>query len=124
MKKYIELKNLEVYQISRQISYQSWEIYQEMNWKHQKLIGDQFIRSADSVGANIAEGYARFHDLDRARFYIIAKASLSEYGYHWLDLMYERQLLGQDHFNQIRTLQKKLEIKLNNYISQTRKNAK
>ncbi len=36
-------------------------------------MGDQFIKSIDSVGANIADGYGRFHYLDRINFIIIAE---------------------------------------------------
>jgi len=31
-------------------------------------LGDQFLRSARSTTANIAEGYGRFHHLDNAKF--------------------------------------------------------
>src|SRR5882762_10545229 len=31
-------------------------------------LGDQFLRSASSTTANIAEGYGRFHHLDNAKF--------------------------------------------------------
>ncbi len=41
-------------------------------------IGDQMIRSSDSVGANIVEGYGRLHSLDSLRFYSIARGSLEE----------------------------------------------
>ncbi len=51
------------------------------------------IQSIDSVGANIAEGYARYHYLDRIKFYYIARASLSEGAGHWIDLGFERKLL-------------------------------
>jgi len=75
--KYITLENLEVYKYSCQLSEIAWDIYKDFDWQIKKIIGDQFIRSADSVGANIAEGYSRFHYLDKIRFYYNARASLS-----------------------------------------------
>src|SRR5436305_6534595 len=37
--------------------------------KHEQYrLGDQFLRSARSTTANIAEGYGRFHHLDNAKF--------------------------------------------------------
>jgi len=39
---------------------------------------DQVIRSARSIGNNIAEGHGRFHYQDNIRFCIIARGSLSE----------------------------------------------
>ena len=51
-KNYIELKDLEVYRLSRQLSAKAWDIYKGLNWQSKKIIGDQFIESIDSVGAN------------------------------------------------------------------------
>jgi four helix bundle protein len=41
-------------------------------------IGSQLVRSADSVGANIAEATGRWHPKDRQRLLYIARGSLSE----------------------------------------------
>lgn len=41
-------------------------------------LGDQAIRSARSITANIAEGYGRFHYLDNAKFCSIARGSCYE----------------------------------------------
>ena len=62
---YILLQDLEVYKLSRELSRIGWEMYEKLNWQDKKVIGDQFITSTDSIGANIAEGYARYHYLDR-----------------------------------------------------------
>jgi len=66
---HIELKNLKIYQKALIISSKSWELYQKFSWQIKKVIGDQFITAIDSIGANIAEGYGRFHYLDRIKFY-------------------------------------------------------
>ena len=63
-----------------------------MDWKLQKIIGDQWITSIDSVGSNIAEGYGRFHYLDKIKFYYNARGSLLE-SKHWLDRLYERRII-------------------------------
>jgi four helix bundle protein len=67
-KKYIALKDLEVYQLSRKLSDSAWRIYEGLNWQDKKIMGDQFIESSDSVGANIAEGYRRYHYLDKIKY--------------------------------------------------------
>jgi len=51
MKKYITLKDLEVYQLARELSRLAWEVYEKLDWHDKKIIGDQFIKSTDSVGA-------------------------------------------------------------------------
>jgi len=72
---YIELKDLEVYQLSRRLSSIAWKIFCRMSFEDKKHIGDQLLRSVDSVGANIAEGYGCYHDLDKVRFSYNSKAS-------------------------------------------------
>lgn len=122
--KYITLKDLQVYQLSRSLSSIAWEIYANLTFEQKKIIGDQFIRSIDSVGANIAEGYARFHYLDQVRFYHIARGSLSEACQHWAELMLERGIIDQKIFETIQEIHKPLEVKLNNFIFVTKKNKK
>lgn len=118
-KKYITLKDLEVYQLSRKLSAIAWGLYSKMTYEQKKIIGDQFIRSMDSVGANIAEGYARYHYLDKVRFYHMSRASLAEACQHWCELMLEREIINQQTFDSIQDINKPLEVKLNNFIAST-----
>ncbi len=95
---YISLENLEAYKLSRKLSNNSWKVYQNLDWQLKKVIGDQMIRSIDSVGANIAEGYGRYHYLDKIRFYYNARGSLLEFK-HWLDLFFERNIIKREEYN-------------------------
>jgi four helix bundle protein len=92
--KYIPLKDLKVYQLARKLSALAWNIYSKMSFEDKKIMGDQFIRSSDSIGANIAEGYSRYHYLDKVRFYYNSRASQSEATDHWLDLLFERNKIS------------------------------
>lgn len=114
--KYIPLKELEIYQLSRQLSAKAWSIYQRLDYHLRKNWGDQMISSIDSVGANIAEGYARYHFLDRIKFYYIARASLSESVEHWIDLGFERKIILEEEHSEIYSISKNLQIKLNKQI--------
>lgn len=76
--KYIPLKDLEIYQLARKLSKIGWNIYEMLSWQDKKIIGDQFIRATDSVGANITEGYNRYYYLDKIKFYYTSRASLAE----------------------------------------------
>jgi four helix bundle protein len=118
-KKFIPLKELEVYQLSRQLSKIAWKIYSRLSYQEKKTWGDQMLESIDSVGANIAEGYGRYHYLEKMRFYFISRASLSEGKEHWLDLGLERGQVSQEEWDQICLIHKPLQIKLNNMISKT-----
>jgi len=90
-RKYILLNDLEVYKLARELSKIGWEIYQNLNWQTKKIMGDQFIEAVDSVGANIAEGYGRFHYLDKIKFYYNSRSSLIECNEHWIELLKERK---------------------------------
>lgn len=78
-KKYILLKDLEVYQLARELSRIGWDIYENLSWQDKKIMGDQFIEATDSVGANITEGYSRFHYLDRINFSTIVEHRLTKH---------------------------------------------
>ena len=118
-KNYIPLRNLEVYQLSRELSKIGWDIYKNMDWQTKKVIGDQFIRSLDSIGANITEGYNKYHYLDKVKFYYYARGSLAESCNHWLELLEERKLVQGKTFQEMKLIANKLSVKLNNFISST-----
>ena len=100
--KYITVKNLVVYQLARKLSSLAWKIYEKMDWQLKKIMGDQFITATDSVGANIVEGYGRFHYRDKIRFYYISRASLNESVSHWLELLLERNKISNDEYTEIK----------------------
>lgn len=74
------------------------------------------IRSVDSVGANIAEGYGRYHYLDKIKFYYNARGSLFESKY-WLDLMYERKIIDSVHYLDLMDLYQNIIKALNGLIN-------
>jgi four helix bundle protein len=120
-KKFIPLKNLEVYKLARELSKIAWEIYQDLDWQDRKTMGDQFLTATDSAGANIAEGYSRYHYLDRIKFYYNSRASLSEANDHWIELLNERKKINKEKYKKYKTIAKDLGVKLNNFIGATYK---
>lgn len=120
-KDYIKLGDLKVYQLSSEFSSLAWSIYEKMNWQIKKVIGDQFIRAVDSVGANIAEGYGRFHYKDRAKFYYNSRGSLTE-SKHWILLLFKREIIEQKEYQDLLKKAEKIHIKLNSHIKSCCKN--
>lgn len=90
-----KLGNLEVYKKSVRLSGLAWIVYSKLPKQYQFTIGDQFLRAVDSIGANIAEGYGRFHYKDSIRFYYISRGSLFE-SKHWLYLLQQRDLITKE----------------------------
>jgi four helix bundle protein len=118
-KKFIPLQELEVYRMTRRLSSMAWVIYQRLAFQQRKVWGDQMLESVDSVGANVAEGYARFHFSEKARFYYISRASLSEGVDHWIDLGLERGVVFDQEFEQINKIKFDIQVRLNNMIKST-----
>jgi four helix bundle protein len=118
-KKFIPLQELEVYRMTRRLSSMAWVIYQRLAFQQRKVWGDQMLESVDSVGANVAEGYARFHFSEKARFYYISRASLSEGVDHWIDLSFERGVVFDQEFEQINKIKSDIQVRLNNMIKST-----
>ncbi len=118
-KKFIPIHELEVYRLARKLSSMVWVIYQRLAFQQRKVWGDQMLESVDSVGANVAEGYARFHFSEKARFYYISRASLSEGVDHWIDLGFERGVVFDQEFEQINKIKSDIQVRLNNMIKST-----
>ncbi|MEK7623785.1 MAG: four helix bundle protein [Patescibacteria group bacterium] len=112
---YLELQDLDAYKLSLEYSRIAWELYKEMDWKIKKIIGDQMITSVDSVGGNIAEGYGRFHFLDKNKFYYNSRGSLIESD-HWIHLLHVRMLISDEEYNEMKKIYTQLIIKINSLI--------
>ena len=65
-------EELRVYQAAEKLSDVIWDVVQDWDYLARDTVGKQVIRSADSVGANIAEGTGRGSYQDNRRFVRIA----------------------------------------------------
>ena len=112
---YIKLNDLFVYKIAIELCNFAWGVYEVLDWKDKKIIGDQYIRSTDSIAANIAEGYGRYHYLDKIKFYYNARGSILE-TQHWTYLLHKRNKINIDKFNQLIQLENNIHVNLNKLI--------
>ena len=71
-------ENLRVYQLAEAIADVIWEVVSKWNNFDKDTVGKQIVKSADSIGANIAEGSGRYGVLDNKRFVYFARGSLNE----------------------------------------------
>lgn len=56
----IKLIELEVYKVSIEIGERVWGIAAKWNHFERDTLGKHFVRAADSIALNIAEGYGRY----------------------------------------------------------------
>jgi len=57
----MKLEELQVYQLSMGIGEKIWSIVIDWSYFEKDTIGKQLVRAADSVAANLSEGFGRFH---------------------------------------------------------------
>ena len=101
--------------MSEVLSDNIWEIVVKWNRLAQVTVGKQLINSADSIGANIAEGTGRGSYPDNRRFARIARGSLFEVK-HWLRRCYRRELLSKTEVSKLQKSINELTPKLSAYI--------
>lgn len=93
MKKMVEsFEDLEVYRLAEELGDKIWDIVSKWDGFAKNTSGYQLVKAADSIGANIAEGFGRFHFAENKQFNRIARGSLYETR-HWLRRAYRRGLL-------------------------------
>ena len=85
-------ENLRVYKLAEELADEIWKIVHRWNTFARDTVGRQIVRSADSVGANIAEGTGRHSFQDNRRFVKTARGSLNE-TQHYLQCAFKRNLL-------------------------------
>jgi four helix bundle protein len=107
-------EKLRVYQLSENLADTIWDVVLKWSYLAQDTVGKQMIKSADSIGANIAEGTGRGTLQDNRRFIRMARGSLYE-TQHWLRRAYRRSLLTQKQIEELKPIIHELSPKLNAY---------
>lgn len=78
IEKFLELRDINSYKISFSLSNYVWQLIVKWDWFEKTTVGSQFVRSVDSVSANIAEGFGRCGKKDKVKFYRYAFGSVKE----------------------------------------------
>lgn len=74
----IALEELKVYQIALEIGDLVWDIVDQWNPFAKQTLGGQFVRSADSIAFNIAEGYGKYFYKENRNFCYYSRGSAKE----------------------------------------------
>jgi len=114
-----EVFELEIYRLAEELSDLIWKAFDQWPEKAQRTIGFQVIRAADSIAANLAEGYGRFTPADRKIFYRYARGSFEETK-AWLRKMVRRNLLTDVQVDDCKRIIDALGPKLNAFIRSTK----
>ena len=111
----VDLHELRVYQLAMRVGEDVWSITGGWEWLAKQTIGLQWIRSADSIAANISEGYGRYSFKENAKFCYYARGSLRE-TQTWLEKALSRQLLNPGAADDLALRLEALRRQLDNYI--------
>jgi four helix bundle protein len=109
-------EDLKVYQLSEKLANELWNIVSGWDDFVKNSLGQQIVNSADSIGANLAQGNGRYNLRDNRRFVRIARGSLNETR-HWLRLAYKRHLFTQEEINTLKLIVDELSPRLNAYLN-------
>jgi four helix bundle protein len=107
----LKFEELEVLRAAEAVADGIWR--QVVRWKPfaRDVVGGQLAKAGDSIGANIAEAYGRFHYGEKLQFLYYARGSLFETKY-WLNRARERNLMSptqvQDYVSQLTDIARQL----------------
>ncbi|MBI2034316.1 MAG: four helix bundle protein [Candidatus Levybacteria bacterium] len=118
VKKFLKLNDIVAYKQSFLLSNQIWEIVVHWDYLAKNTIGMQFIRAIDSIPANIAEGFGRYHRRDKEKFYYNARGSVYE-ALDWLQKGKVRKLLANEEYDRIYRILSELPKEINSLIRYT-----
>ena len=117
-KKFLKLNDIEAYKISFHLSNYVWEVVMKWDQFARRTIGAQFVDAADSISANIAEGFGRYFKKDKIKFYRYSFGSLKE-SFDWNEKARVRKLLSEDEYKYIFGELDKLPKAINSLINYT-----
>lgn len=109
------LDSLKVYALAEELADLTWNVTRSWDQFSRSTVGQQIVRAADSVGANIAEGYGRASPTDHQRFVRIARGSLYETR-HFLRRAHKRGLITVEQAAALQDVMRNLLPTLNGYL--------
>ena len=120
-KNYLKISQIEAYNISKDLSNFTWDIVIKWDFFARDTVGKQFVRAIDSISANIAEGFGRFHKKDKIKFFQYSKVSVLE-SYDWTEKSKHRNVISESEYNELLQTLQKLPKSINSLIKYTNDN--
>lgn len=117
-KKFLSLNDIEAYRIAYHLSNHTWD--EALKWDNfsKNTVGQQFIRSVDSISANLAEGFGRYGKKDKIKFYRYAFGSTYE-SLNWNEKARARKLVSIEKYELFFSELQKLPKSINALIKYT-----
>ena len=119
----MKLEDLEIYRMAMKLEEKVWQVVEKWDYFQKDTIGRQWVKAADSVAANISEGFGRYFYKETRQFTYYARGSLYETR-TWLTKSHARKLVSDEAFQKLNNDIDVLGVKINNYISSINKLSK
>jgi four helix bundle protein len=120
----LKFEELEILQKAEAIADGLWKDLACWDPFVRETVGGQLARASDSIGANIAEAFGRFHFGEKVQFLYYARGSLYETKY-WINRTQARQLMSaeqaQNYAKQLSELARQLNAFISHLKSQRRR---
>ena len=92
--------DIKAYRISFDLSNYVWDVVLKWDYFSRDTVGKQYVKSIDSISANIAEGFGRYHKKEKVHFYRYSFGSIKE-SMDWTLKSKKRNLFSEDNYNYI-----------------------
>ena len=110
------VNKLEIYRDAMEIAERVWNVAVEWEVFAQTTVGTQLVRAVDSVAANIAEGYGRYHYKENRKFCYYSRGSAEECQ-TWIEKAARRNLIERELARELYEALEILKKRLNAYIA-------
>ena len=91
------LEELDVYRLAMDIGERVWAEVVRWDFFAKDTVGKQLVRAADSIAANLSEGFGRFHYKENKQYGYYGRGSLFETK-TWLTKASTRDLISRESF--------------------------
>ena len=113
------LEKLRVYVAAEAVGDKMWDEVSRWESFERWTLGKQLVEAADSISANIAESYGRYHPKDVVNFLYHARGSLFE-TVSWINKARKRKLIARPKAEEYFADLNRLAPQLNAYINSKR----
>lgn len=105
------INDLEIYRDAMEIGEEVWGVVLNWDFFAKDTLGKQIVRSADSIAANLAEGYGRYHFKENQKFCYYSRRSAEE-TQTWIEKAARRGLVERETarmlYDRVETYKKRL----------------
>lgn len=113
------MEDLRILQSAERLGDEIWNEVLKWDEHAKRTVGEQLVRAADSIGANIAESYGRYAYGEKIQFLLYARGSLFETKF-WLRRTMERNLVTAEKVDELAQQLDLLAKEVNGFIRSLR----